>query len=132
VSQSIDFVGIEAFINSEHSLRLWSLYISPASNPSTALFNTLFQFIGHNSILEDDVNGYHPIWDINNSLNHRSDIFFSSLINFYVASTLVLLRASIVHHSPTPQWILLSPPTLSTGTYLGLLKKSLTAVITFP
>jgi hypothetical protein len=42
VSQSIDFIGIEAFINFKYSLKLWSLYIFSSSNPSTALLNTLF------------------------------------------------------------------------------------------
>lgn len=82
VSQPIDFVQIEAFINSEHFLKLWSLYIPPSSNPFAALLNNLFQFIGQNSILGGDVNGYDPTWNIINSLNHRGDIVFFSFNNF--------------------------------------------------
>jgi hypothetical protein len=32
--QSIDLVGIEAFINTKHSIQLWSLYIPLSFNPS--------------------------------------------------------------------------------------------------
>ncbi|KAL5239738.1 hypothetical protein ACI65C_007148 [Semiaphis heraclei] len=79
--QSIDLVGIEAFINSNYSLFLWSLYIPPSSNPSTALLNSIFQLIGTNSILGGDVNGHHPTWDNNNNLNHRGDSIYNTFSN---------------------------------------------------
>jgi len=87
--QSIDLVGIEAFINSNNSLFLWSLYIPPSSNPSTTLLNNIFQLIGTNSILGGDVNGHHPTWDNNNSLNHRGDIIHTSFsnLNLYCLNT---------------------------------------------
>jgi exonuclease III len=78
---SIDLVGIEAFINSNRSLILWSLYIPPSSNPSMSLLNYIFQLIGPNSILGGDVNGHHPLWDNNNCHNHRGDCIHASLSN---------------------------------------------------
>jgi hypothetical protein len=79
-------VGIEAFINSNNYLFLWSLYIPPSSNPSTALLNSIFQLLGTNSILGGDVNGHHPTWDNNNHLNHRGDIIYTSFSNFNLYS----------------------------------------------
>ena len=93
--QSIDLVGIEAFINSKNSLSLWSLYIPPSSNPSTSLLNSIFQLIGTNSILGGDVNGHHLTWD-NNNLNHRGDSIYSSFsnLNLYSLNTGVATRVN--------------------------------------
>jgi hypothetical protein len=58
--QSINLVGIEAIINTKHSLKLWSLYIPPSSYPPIGLLNDIFQLIDPLCILGSNLNGHHP------------------------------------------------------------------------
>lgn len=83
-NHSINLVGIEDFINTKHSFKLWSLYIPPSSNLSTSLLNNIFQLIGPNSILGGDIIGHHPAWDNNNNINYRGESIYSSFINYNV------------------------------------------------